>query len=260
MREERDLFNFFIIAYLFTWIINVPLALSSHGLIPMTLNPNLLWVASYGPLISALILTTSKGDSIKRFLVDNLKPRVPPRWFLFALFSSGAIGAFSVYLSSFIKGTAPDFMWAPGLQAFPLIFVIVFIVGGPLGEEYGWRGYALPRLVQKYGVFKANLVLGALWGLWHLPLFFTSGSVQSEIPFLGYMAQAMGTTFIYTWMYRQTGSIFLSMVFHSAGNSFAALIPFLPLQVTGGTLLTFSIFLAILWVVAGVIIFTEKKE
>ncbi len=66
----------------------------------------------------------------------------------------------------------------------PAVFVGVFFAGGPLSEKLGWRGYALPVLQKRYGWRVASLVIGAVWGGWHLPLFFVAGSTQGQTPVL----------------------------------------------------------------------------
>ena len=253
MEEDRNLIRFILQAYLISWSITLPLALSSNGILDIGLPQSLTILASFGPTISAVILwAQEKGiQNIPSHLWGCLKPRVKPVWLFVALLGPSIVGALSVFLGAFIRGSPPDFRWAAGLSAFPVVFLFVFFLGGPLGEEYGWRGYALPRLLDKFGWIKGNLILGAVWGLWHLPLFWIIDTPQSEIPLIGFMLQIMGTTFIYSWIMQGTGgSIFTAMLFHTAGNAFAGFIPFLPLGQTGGNIYSFSVFIALIWLMA----------
>ena len=63
-----------------------------------------------------------------------------------------------------------------------VVFAYVLVLGGPLGEEIGWRGYALDRLQPRFTPMLASVLLGVAWGVWHLPLFFSDGAVQQQIP------------------------------------------------------------------------------
>ena len=246
--EQKELAYFFGISYLFSWILTIPLALASNGIIGVSLPSYLTNLARLGPSIAAIIMISrSKDTSIKDFITSNLKIRVQPVWYLAALLLPGAIGTLSVCLGFLIRGLSPDFMWAAGLSVFPFLFLPVLFTGGPIGEEYGWRGYALPRLLKKYSVIKSNLILGLLWGLWYLPLFWTADSPHSQVPLLGYLVQIMAYSFIFTWIYRRTGgSLFIMMIFHAAWRTFIYLIPYLPPGQTGGTGLAYNIFLALL--------------
>lgn len=82
-------------------------------------------------------------------------------------------------------------------------------------EETAWRGYALPRLRRRFDPLAASAVLGLLWGLWHLPLFFIPGSFQSSIPFVGFLVSALATSVIIGWVFnRARGSVLVVALFH----------------------------------------------
>lgn len=112
-------------------------------------------------------------------------------------------------------------------------FVVIFFGGGPLGEEPGWRGFALPRLQGRHGPLWGTLFLGVLWVLWHLPDFLTDAqrsgpgtdlvtlmTVNFPIFFLMVMAMAV----VFTWVYNHTdGSIFLALLLHASINTFGIL-------------------------------------
>ncbi|HJT25097.1 MAG TPA: CPBP family intramembrane glutamic endopeptidase, partial [bacterium] len=104
----------------------------------------------------------------------------------------------------------------PGFAGIPafLMFMLLF---GPLPEELGWRGYALDRLRVRYGSFKAGLILGLLWGLWHLPLFFLKGAYQSTlgvgtVGFFLFFAAIVPLSVVMTWVYDVTKRSILSAV------------------------------------------------
>ncbi len=118
--------------------------------------------------------------------------------------------------------------WRPlPLLALPALLVI-FLVGGPLAEEPGWRGFALPRLEERFGPLVGTLLLGTLWGLWHLPLFlFTpgyngagTGLVGISLPFLAFVIGEVALAVIFTWVFNNThGSLLLTMLLHASANT-----------------------------------------
>ncbi len=83
-------------------------------------------------------------------------------------------------------------------------------------EEFAWRGFALPRLQAGMRPFPAALLLGLLWGLWHIPLFFMLGSCQSRIPFIGSMVSILATSVMVSWVFNHArGSVLLAAIFHA---------------------------------------------
>jgi hypothetical protein len=105
-----------------------------------------------------------------------------------------------------------------------------------LGEEIGWRGYALPRLQARYGSLLASLIIGFTWGAWHLPLFWLPGNFHQTIPPTLFLLQSVALAIIYTWLYNQTkGSLLIAHLFHAASNVTLGVLPVLPTD-TGGDL------------------------
>ena len=80
------------------------------------------------------------------------------------------------------SGLATDIGWTPIGPLSLVLFVLV------VGEEIGWRGFALPRMIDRFGVGRASLLLGLLWGFWHFPTFFLKGATQAEVPIVAYIA------------------------------------------------------------------------
>jgi len=100
-----------------------------------------------------------------------------------------------------------------------LAFFYIFLLQGPLGEEFGWRGFALPGLLGGMRPLWAGLIVGIFWSVWHLPLFFFSGSTQSMIPFAGYAVFTTVMSLVYTVVWIKTaGAMFYPLVLHTTSN------------------------------------------
>lgn len=100
----------------------------------------------------------------------------------------------------------------------PLIFLTT-IFGGPLAEELGWRGYAQPRLQKKVGAGWAGLIIGLVWSLWHLPLFYFFPKAVAELPLIHYIPLVTALGVIFAWMYtRSKGSVLLCILLHTGVN------------------------------------------
>ena len=101
----------------------------------------------------------------------------------------------------------------------------LFLMGGL--EEFGWRGFALPRLQERYTALIASVVIGVVWALWHAPLFFVPGTFYSQVPPALYLLQTIGLSVMITWVYNSTGgSVLLAMMFHAASNVSMLLYPY----------------------------------
>ena len=136
----------------------------------------------------------------------------------------------------------------------------MLVRGGPMGEELGWRGFALPRLQQHRNALDASIFLGLIWGLWHLPLYFVPGTGQSEMlgtgtspafAIGGFLGWTIGLSVLFTWLFNQTGgSLIVVIRFHTAVN----LAAFLPAAVgSGGAASLLNVVLT--WLVAiGVVV------
>lgn len=102
-------------------------------------------------------------------------------------------------------------------------FLIFMLLGGPLAEELGWRGYILDPLQEKWGKFRGSMILGFVWLVWHLPLFFIEGTSQYQkgfgISFWSWALQIMVLSVIFTWMYNHTHrSILAAVLLHFMAN------------------------------------------
>jgi membrane protease YdiL (CAAX protease family) len=106
--------------------------------------------------------------------------------------------------------------------AVPVLFLVSLLING---EEMGWRGFALPRLQVRFSALTASLILGVIWTGFHLPLFWTVGSTQAGQPILGFLLSIVASSVIVTWLYNNTGSLLLVLLFHASVNTWSQIIP-----------------------------------
>jgi membrane protease YdiL (CAAX protease family) len=228
---RHPLVFFFLIAYAGSWLLEVPIALSETGtgLLPFTIPTPLLVVAIaaatfLGPTLSAFIMTgTTEGRaSIGRLLRRYVLWRVEFRWYLFVLLVIPAIEVLGAIVVPGVLGSFQSLTLMLVLT-YPVAFVSTFILGGPLGEEPGWRGFALPRLQPLHGPLVGSIILGILWACWHLPLFWSGVWTPPTIPnIVMFILMITALTIIMTWVFNNAkGSLLITMLMHASFNTFA---------------------------------------
>ena len=229
---RQPLIAFFSLAFLGTWLIVLPLALAEgeYGLsylpfeVPEGVDFLLVQLSAYtGPLLAAILVTAAiEGRAGVRALRRRIGQwRVGVRWYLVALLAPLGIwlAAYSIALGGDpITALARD--WTLLLIPF-LPFVVIGLLLPSLGEEPGWRGFALPRLQEQRGPVIGTLGLGFFHGLWHLPVFFTAGlGPFGTTSFTTFMLTAVAASFLYTWVFNSArGSILIVMILHAASNA-----------------------------------------
>jgi CAAX protease family protein len=228
--QKYPLAAFFLLVFGLTWSFMIVDALGSRGLLPFRLPIPLLIVMGYMPTLAAMIVTgLTKGKAGVRALFSKLTiARVGIKWYAFAIFGFGAMGILAILLSNLLGGspTSPilseEMSHFPGPIAMVLNIVMLYLVLGLInGEELAWRGFALPRLQAKYNALTSSVILGAIWGLFHLPLFFTTtGSSQAGASFLPFVYGTIILSILFTWVFNNTkGSVLLAYLFHAATNT-----------------------------------------
>ena len=101
----------------------------------------------------------------------------------------------------------------------PLFYLVNTLVGGPIAEELGWRGYAQGLMQEKMNPNLAGLSIGLLWALWHLPLFFLMPQAVGHMPLLPYLLSMTAMGVIFSWLYNHTrGSVLLAILLHGGMN------------------------------------------
>ena len=153
--------SFFVLAFMISWSIRIPMAIFSIDAAPLKL------LAEFGPTIAALIVTGAvHGKAGVRALLGRVRKfRVNPWWYVLVLFVPAALQLASIGVFVLFGGPGAQFQF-PGLFL-PVILTIGIILS--IGEEIGWRGFALPRLQTRTNPLIASLIIGVLWGIWHIP-------------------------------------------------------------------------------------------
>jgi uncharacterized protein len=229
--NRHPLVSFFLIAYAGSWLVELPVVLSrtGTGFLPYTLPPVVaaLTIAAAtftGPTLSAFVMAhaTEGRQGVTNLLRRYVLWRVKLRWYLFVLL---VIPASQVLGAIVLPGVAASYQpLTLGLVlGYPLALVSTLVLGGPLGEEPGWRGFALPRLQVAFGPLVGSTLLGVLWALWHLPLFW-SGVWTPPTPTNIAMFIVMITflTVIMTWVFNNArGSLLITILMHASFNTFA---------------------------------------
>lgn len=234
--KDHSLVVFFVLSFLISWVVWVPACLASYDLVSFKATPTLSGsLGAIGPSLATLItIAIYDGKSGFRDLFKRLLTwRVGFRWYLFVLLWAPLLSLTTTIISILFGSPIPNFAQPPFVKVFsslppvlmnvnPFIFLPFFffqqlLFGSSMGEEPGWRGYALPRMQFQNDSWRASIFLGLLWGLWHLPLWLTKGNFAQEA-FIGWhYLELVATSILFAWVYNNTrGSLFLALLFHAS--------------------------------------------
>jgi CAAX protease family protein len=259
---RHPLISFFVMAYAFSWIVWSPWVLSEEGvgLLPYELSgatSGLLSAAAIllGPTLSAFIITgvTEGRAGVRRLLHRIVLWRVGLRWYLFALIGIPLVMVLGAVIIP--EGLASLLGLGTGyVLTYLSTYVLVVILGGPLFEEPGWRGFALPRLQPLHGPLVGTIILGLLWALWHLPEFLVPSWAESSggsgfLDIVKFVLIAISFAIVITWVFNNTkGSVFMAILVHASIDTFS--IPlgvlFSPSDVANSLLLSFGVLVVVL--------------
>jgi len=220
---------FFIFAYVFSWLLWLGPALGLGGPLGLVL----LYVGVFGPAIAAATITRLTGGSLRAWFRQLVRFRARPRWY-------AAIIGFPIVLVAAVTGaflatggTIETSLLGERLAAYLPILVVWTLAG--VGEEPGWRGFALPRLQERLTPVRATLVLGSLWALWHLPLLAAADEPShglNALPLVGvsvlFVVAIVGYAFFYTYLWNRTRNVWLAILLHgsfTAANGAFLLMP-----------------------------------
>ncbi len=227
MKQQRKLWLFFLVAFGWAWLFWIPVALLARGtvILPPALagflqgpfNP-----AAWGPLIAALLVAFLEdgGAGVRKLLQRGLAARFGAGWYLIILLLFPTLVGGALLLAVLTGEPPPDMPALADPVAIPVAFVYILLLGGPLQEEFGWRGYALEQLQQRWNALGSSVIVGLAWGAWHLPLFFMPRQeFYYQRPIWGLLLSTTLVAVLFTWVYNNTrGSIFAALLFHTMFN------------------------------------------
>ncbi len=213
--------KYFVMAFAFAWFFWGLQLLGVRGVIPTL--PGLTGIATLGPLVAAVVVTAQEGGraGLRSLFSRILRWRAAPVWYAVALLGPLAITLGAIGLHVALGGQPPNLGALIGVLPMVLIAFVFMMIFVALGEEVGWRGYALPALQARYGALTSSVILGVMWGLWHLPLFFNpSTGSYSDLHFGLWLAYLIPFAILITWVFNSTGgSVLMAMLVHAVMNA-----------------------------------------
>lgn len=227
--RRRPLVMYFLLAFVITWLILAPGVADNLGVLNFEFDGTVLtMISAVGPLSAAIIVTkmTEGSAGVRNIFESMFHWRVKVKWWGVAfLFLAGLFGI-AALLSMLIGGAGPDPRQGVFLDGGNLIVVILLLLLGSFGEEPGWRGFALPRLQEKYSPMKATLILTFFWWLWHIPTYWVMPFAMGSAEQFGFVA-AFGIQFVVllilgvlcTWVFNGSGgSVLMPVLLHASWN------------------------------------------
>jgi uncharacterized protein len=248
---RHPLLFYVLIAYGGTWIVWLPFLLSADGLGLMSFSSPLPLIVIgglgtfTGPALGAFVMTgvTEGRTGVGRLTRKIVLWRVGLRWYLFTFLGLPVVLTLGTIV---VPGNLASFQPTDPLSLLlvylPFFVYPALIIGGPLGEEPGWRGFALPRLQQRHGPLVGSLILGPIWTFWHVvPVWLASwysAGMLNIYNFVLYLLFITSWTIVMTWVFNHTkGSVLMAILVHTSVDAFPNMIlwPLLPasLAVTG---------------------------
>lgn len=265
MLQRYSLGIYFALCFVIAWAVWIPAGQWAPE------SDALVIFGAWAPTIAALLLTWLTGgwNGVRQLLRGFLRWRVAAKYYVFAILGVLGVALIAVGLYVLLGGAPPtvaDIAAQFGLPAeqaylfvvfFPIVFLTTVFVGGPIAEELGWRGYAQPRMQAKLGAGWSGLVIGFIWSLWHLPLFYYFPSGVAGLPLGYYIPLVTSLGVLFAWLYNHTGGSVLLCILLHAGVNFA-------LGVVGGEVLSgdhglLTIFVVLL-VILALVIFVQIRS
>lgn len=253
--RRNPLVTFVVLAVGATWAVWIPRALGAPvGAV------GLLWTWTVSLVAIVVALLVGGRGALRDLLSRLVRWRVGWRWYVVVLLGPALFAALVASLGTLL-GAAwdegnPLVFTASDWVALPVFLLVAALTDG-LGEELGWRGFALPRLLSRRTPLVASLVLGAVWAAWHLPLVWTPGAALYQRPLWLLVADLMAKSMIFTWVFLHTrGSVLIAVLLHAGMNVFA-----LPLAAasTGDDALPL-IAVVLEWVVVGAVVLSGRPS
>lgn len=235
---KRKPWIYFLLTYAYSWTLWIPSVLDGIGLdLPFDVagySTLMVIIGAFAPMLAAITLVAREEGrkGVKSFLAQAIDLHIKPIYLILALVIPLAIHLISHYLALAVGLEVAQTLFPAEMSVSPIIlaipyFVLMLVIGGGQ-EEFGWRGYAQQPLQEKFGVIPASLVIGVVWGFWHLPLWFMAGDLHSAYSFAAFVIMTTSISLVYAWLYNTSGKKLIAVLFlHAMSNTAAPLLPFL---------------------------------
>lgn len=233
---------------------------------PEALLPFVYLATLAGPSVAGILLTglVDGRDGFRELASRLCKWRVNVRWYVVAFIIAPLLMTVILLALSPISPVFIPAIFTTESKAGLLLTGI--LMGAVVGffEELGWTGFVTPRLRQRYNIITTGLIIGVLWGLWHLPLFLGSIHSSGEFPPAIYLSVLLFSFLpvyrvLMTWVYNHTGSLFVAMLMHAPLTAGQLII--IPPTISGAALVTYNIlFTVALWIIVAIVTVPNSKQ
>jgi membrane protease YdiL (CAAX protease family) len=228
-KETRNLILFFLATFIWTWVFYAPIVISRNSPYQMPWMI-LLILGGAGPSIVGVLMAMftyqkrQRGEYWRRCFSPK---RIKLFWWAVILLVFPLIYCITLLVDRAMGAVLPGILQLKGLIANPLTIPLAAFIGfmsGPWSEEFGWRGYALEPLLKRTGNIRGSILMGVIWGVWHLPLYFMPATWHGQMGFRlagfwTFILMSIGLAMIMTWVYRNTNrSILAGMLLHFTSN------------------------------------------
>lgn len=231
-KENKKLVAFLAATFLWTWAFYAPIALGHHNPYEMPWMILLIF-GGMGPSVMGVLMVLltldkeARRDYWRRCFSFR---RIRGRWWVIIFLLYPILFGLSILLDLALGGSMPGMVQLRSLIANPLMIPLasfISFMSGPWSEEFGWRGFALDRIVSPLGTINGTVILGVAWGIWHLPLFFMPDTWHGQIGFgitglWMFIIRSVGLALLMTWVYLGTNRSILSGMFMHFTSNFTA--------------------------------------
>jgi uncharacterized protein len=223
--QSNPIASFIGFTLLYSWTLWLLMILSNKGLLPFKFPTNFL--GSFGPAVGALLVTgiIHGKTGLKNILKSLINWKTSAWTYIFSIFFIIAVYSLTICVSYIIDPSMIKLQKLPGIAEIIIYFFLIAILGGPLGEEIGWRGFLQPELLKRFNPTLTSLFIALIWLIWHIPLFWLEGAVQEGGSIIYFALSVFAMAFLFTLLYiKSNGSLLLAVLFHTMINYISAFI------------------------------------
>ncbi len=235
--ELRNLLLYLLIAFGWSWlwwllftvgILEMPAGIGTPNIDLVSAGPLVILIAltPFGPTIGSFVVTyiTEGKTGVKKLWKRFWSTNLGLRWFLGILLIEVILFGAPHLLTRIFEGFKSELVWMRN-PLMIIVMIILDLINGGMSEEFGWRGYALPRLQARWDALTSSIILGVIWAVWHIPLWFMPPEPR-QFSFFLWSGLIILWSVLFTWVFNNTnGSILGAVLFHALGNVLSKMFP-----------------------------------